>query len=135
MNDIGINISQFWILLRILQHKVVAKLFEPESKMTDSYSEMSVTQFGEYKYIHEIGSKPELILYWIRDSVAMFKKKISLLINSNQIKINEISKVGVIVGGDHDQDAFRYPIKLLFVMKSEKILHVQVVLLTFYAKI
>ena len=39
-----------------------------------------------------------------------------------------------IVGGDHGQDFFRLPIKLLFVMKSEKLLNVQVVLLIFYPK-
>ena len=40
---------------------------------------MIVPQFGEYKYVHEVGSKPEFILYWIRDSTAMFKKETSLL--------------------------------------------------------
>ena len=31
---------------------------EPESKMTDLCGEIIVPQFGEYKYIHEIGNKP-----------------------------------------------------------------------------
>ena len=73
-NDVYINISQLHILLRILRHKIGANFFEPESKITDLCGEMIVPQFGEYKYIHEIGSKPELILYWVRDSVAIFKK-------------------------------------------------------------
>ena len=34
---------------------------------------------GEYKYFHEFGSKLELILYWIRDYVAMFKKELLYL--------------------------------------------------------
>ena len=63
MNDIGINISQLRILLRMLRHKIGAKLFEDKSKMTDLCGEIVVPQFGEYKYIHKICSKPELILY------------------------------------------------------------------------
>ena len=31
-------------------------------------------QFGEYNYVREVRSKPEYILYWVRDSVAIFKK-------------------------------------------------------------
>ena len=61
MNAVGINISQLRILHRILRHKCGVKLFEPKSKMVDLCGEMIVQQFGEYKYIHEIGSKPELI--------------------------------------------------------------------------
>ena len=76
MNNVGINISQLRILLRILQHKIEAKLFEPESKMVDLRGEIIFPQFGEYKYIHETGSKPELILYWVRDYTAIFKKKL-----------------------------------------------------------
>ena len=63
MNDVGINISQLHILLRILRDKIVANLFEPESEMIDLCGEMIVPQFGEYKCIHEVRSKPELILY------------------------------------------------------------------------
>ena len=83
MNDIGINISQLSILLRILRYKIGAKLFESESKMIDLCGEMIVPRFGEYKYIHEVGSKAELILYWIRDSTVIFKKEISLLVKPN----------------------------------------------------
>ena len=63
MNDIGINISQLRIQLRMLRHKIGAKLFEPESEMAYLCGEIIVPQFGEYKYIHEIGNKPEFILY------------------------------------------------------------------------
>ena len=47
-------------------------------------------------------------------------KEISLLIKSNQLKVAEISRIDVIVGGDHGQGAFRFLIKILFVIKSEK---------------
>ena len=106
MNDAGINILQLRILLRILRHEIDTKLFEYESKIADSCGKMIVPQFVEYKYFHAIGSKPELILYWVRDSVVIFKKEITLFINSNQIKINEISRIDVIVDGDHDQGDF-----------------------------
>ena len=42
MNDVGINISQLRILLTILRHKIMAKLFESESKMVDLRGEMIV---------------------------------------------------------------------------------------------
>ena len=74
--------------------------------MTDLCSEIIVPPFGENKYIYEIRSKPEFILY--------------LLIKSNQLKVAEISRIDVIVGGDHGQGAFRFLIKILFVIKSEK---------------
>ena len=67
MNDVGINISQLRILLRILRHKFGAKLFEPESKVVDLRGEMIDPQFGKYKYLHEIGSKPfEILLQCLR---------------------------------------------------------------------
>ena len=120
MNDIGMNISQLSILLRILRYKIGAKLFEPESKMIHLCGEMIVPQFGIYKYIHEVGSKPELILYWIRDSTVIFKKEICLLVKPNLLNLDDISRINVIMEGDHGQGAFRFPIKLLFVMKSWK---------------
>ena len=43
MNDVGINISQLRILLRILRHKIGAKLLESESKMTILYALVMVT--------------------------------------------------------------------------------------------
>ena len=50
----------------------------------------------------------------------MFKKEISLLIKCNLIIIDEISKIDIIVGSDHGQGTFRFPMKLLFIMKSYK---------------
>ena len=46
---------------------------------------MIAPQFDEYEYVHEVGSKQELLLYWVRDSVAIFKKETTLLINSNRL--------------------------------------------------
>ena len=57
MSDDGLNISQLCILLRILRNKLGAKMFEPENIIED----MIVLKFGEYKYYHEKGSKPEHI--------------------------------------------------------------------------
>ena len=47
--------------------------------------DMIIPKFGEYKYYHEIGSKPKHILFWIRDDDAVFKKKTQLLIESSDI--------------------------------------------------
>ena len=118
-NVIGINVSQLRILLRILQHKISAKLFESETQMIDWFGEMIAPQFDNYKYVHEVGSKPELILYLVRDFIAIFNKGITLLIKSNQLIVNKISSIGVILGSDHSQGVLRFPMKLLFVMKSE----------------
>ena len=48
--------------------------------------------------------------------------------------MNEISRIDVIVDGDHGQGAFRFLMKLSFVMKSSKNLNVHVVMLIFCAK-
>ena len=103
--------------------------------MIELRGELIVPQFGEYKYIHEVGSKPEVILYWIRGSTAIFKKEISLLVKSNMLNFDDISRIDVVIGGDDNgQGAFRFPMKLLYIMKSSNFLTVKVMLLTFYAK-
>ena len=48
MNDVGINILQLRILFQILQYNIGAKLFEPDTIITDEYGEMIAPQFGEY---------------------------------------------------------------------------------------
>ena len=88
--------------------------------MVDLRGEMIAPQFGQNKYTHETGTKPESILYWVWDSTAIFKKEISLLIKCNLIIIDNISRINVVVGGDHGQGTFRFPMKLLFIMKSSK---------------
>ena len=99
--------------------------------MIDLCGEMIVPQFGEHKYIHEVGSKHELMLYWIRGSTATFKKEINLSVKSNLLNLDDISRIDVIIGGDYGQGTFRFPMKLLFV---RKILNVKLVLLTFCIK-
>ena len=47
MNDFGINISQLCIQLITLRYKIVAKLFESETKMTDLCDGMITPQLGK----------------------------------------------------------------------------------------
>lgn len=51
------------ILLFILRHKIGAKMFEPKIKMKDLSGKVIEPQFSEFKYCHEVGCKPDLILY------------------------------------------------------------------------
>ena len=41
--------------------------------MIDLRGEMIAPQFGESKYVHKVGSKPEFVLYRVRDSATIFK--------------------------------------------------------------
>ena len=50
MSDVGLNISQLYILLRILRNKLSAKMFEPENIMKILSGDMIFPKFGEYKY-------------------------------------------------------------------------------------
>ena len=111
MSDVGLNISQLRILLRILRNKLGAKMFEPENIMKILSRDMVLPQFGEYKYYHEIESKPEHISFWIRDTVAVFKEGTQLLIKSDDINLSDIDRIDIVVGGDHGQGSFRFPIK------------------------
>ena len=73
MSDVGLNISQLRIFLRILRNKLGAKMFEPEHIMKSLSGDIILPKFGEYKYSNmEKGSKPENILFWVRDTVAVF---------------------------------------------------------------
>ena len=67
MIDVGLNISQLRIILRILRNKLGTKCFEPENIMNSFSGDMILPKFGEYKYYHETGSKPEHVLFWVRD--------------------------------------------------------------------
>ena len=51
MSDVGLNISQLLILLRILYNKLGAKMFEPENIMKSLSGVVILPKFGEYKYI------------------------------------------------------------------------------------
>ena len=78
-------------------------------------------QFREYKYIHEIGSKSELILYWAHNTAAIIFKEANLLLSSQKWIANEIFMTGIIVRGDHSQDSFRFAMKIVFIIKYGKL--------------
>ena len=48
------------------------------------------------------------------------REQISLLVKFNLLNLNDLSRIDVVIGGDHGQGAFRFLMKLLFVMKSFK---------------
>ena len=68
----------------------------------------------------EPGSKPELVLFWVRDIDDVYKKENVMLIYSNDIDINEINRIYVVVVSDHGQGAFRFPIKIVFATNNGK---------------
>ena len=41
-----------------------------------------------------------------------------MLIDSGDIDILNISRIDIVVGGDHGQGAFRFPMKILYIMKN-----------------
>ena len=88
--------------------------------MKNISGDMILPKFGEYKYYTETGIKPEHILLWICDSAALFKKETKLLIKSGDINLSDIDKIDIIVGSDHGQGAFRFPMKMLYIMNNEK---------------
>ena len=119
MSDVGLNIYQLRILLRILRNKLGATFFEPEHMMKNLSGDIILPKFGEYKYNNmEKGSKPEHILFWVRDAVAVFKKETQLLIESGEIDISNINRIDIVVGGDHSQGVFRFPMKILYIMNN-----------------
>ena len=121
MNDVGLNIYRLRILLRILRNKLGAIFFEPENIMKNLSGDMILPKFGEYKYYNESGSKAEHILFWIHDSVAVFKKETQLLIESGDINLSDIDRIDIVTGGDHGQGSFRFLIKKMEIMNNEKI--------------
>ena len=50
----------------------------------------------------------------------MFKKEISLLVKSSMLNLDDLSRIDVAIRSDHGQGVLRFPMKLLFVMKSSK---------------
>ena len=95
-------------------------MFEPENIIKILRRDMILPKFGEYKYYHEIGSKPEHILFWIRDTIAVFKKETQLLTKSGDINLSNIDRTDIVVAGDHGHGAFQFPIKILFIINNEK---------------
>ena len=74
---------------------------------------MILPRFGEYNNYNEAGSKPGLILFWVRDIVAVYKVKSQMSIDYGDIDIYEINRIGIVVRGNHGQEVFQFPIKIL----------------------
>ena len=72
MSDVSLNISQLCSHLRILRNKLGAKMLEPKKMMKSLSGDIISPKFGENNYYHEAGSKPELILCWVRGIVAVY---------------------------------------------------------------
>ena len=51
-------------------------------------------KFGEYNNYYETGTRYDLILFWVCDTIAIFKKR-------TQKGIYDINKINKVVGGDH----------------------------------
>lgn len=112
ISDVGLNTTQVLIDIRISRHKLgVILMLESKIKLETSCSEMIQPEFGEYKVYYEVGIKPELLLYWVRHAVAIFKKKTKLLIESQLANRNESSRINVVIEGNHGQGAFRFQMK------------------------
>ena len=120
MSDVGLNISQLRILLRILHNKLGTKCFESENIMKSLSGDMILPTFCEYKYYHEAGSKPEHILFWVRNTVAVLKKETQLLIDSGGIDLCDIGRIDIVGVGDHSEGAFRFPMEKMYIMNNEK---------------
>ena len=120
MSGVGLNILQSRILLRILINKLGAKKFEPENMMKSLSGDMIIPKFGEYINYHETGTKPKIILFWIRDAVDIFKKETQLIIDSGGIDIYKINRIDVVVGSNYGQGLLWFPIKVLYIMNNGK---------------
>ena len=68
-------------------------MFEPEHLMKGLSGDIILPKFGEYNYYHEAGSKPELILFWVHDVVAVCNKETQISIYSSDIDINEMNTI------------------------------------------
>ena len=67
--------------------------------------DMILPKFREYSYFHEAGSKSELILFWVRNIVAVYRKETRILIDSSDIGINKMNRIDIdiVVSGNHRQ--------------------------------
>ena len=89
--------------------------------MKELRGETTFPEFGEYNYIHEDDSKPELFLCWMHDSVTIFKKDNNMLMDYFKVNIDNIDRINIIIGGEYGQGAFLFPIKLIYIMDDEEI--------------
>ena len=93
-------------------------MFEPENIMKRFSGNMILPKFGEYKYYTETERKTINILFWIRDSVAVFKKETQLLIEYGDINVSDIDSIDIVVNGDYGQRSFHFPMKILYIMNN-----------------
>ena len=72
----------------------MCKTIEPKKMMKSLSGDMILPKFDEYKYNNmEKGIKPELILFWVRDTIAVVKKETQMLIESGDIDISNINRI------------------------------------------
>ena len=95
-------------------------MFEPKYLMKALSDDMILSEFIEYNYYHEARSKPELILFWVRDSVAVYKKSTQILMDYSDININKMNNTDIVVGGDNGQGVFRFSMKILCIINTGK---------------
>ena len=50
-------------------------MFESEKLLKSLSGKMIIPKFGEYNYYHETGTKPELILFRVSNTVVVFNKR------------------------------------------------------------
>ena len=74
MSNVDLNIFMLHILLRILRNEFSVKIVEPNHLINFLSGDMLLPKFGEYNYYHEAGSKHVLVLFWVRNIVAIYKK-------------------------------------------------------------
>ena len=41
-----------------------------------------------------------------------------MLIESGDIDISDINRIDIVIGGDHGQGVFRFPLKILYIMNN-----------------
>ena len=81
---------------------------------------MVLPTFGDYDYYHEARSKPEIILFWTRDIVTVYRKETQVLINYGDIDINKMDCVDLVVDGDYWQGFSCFSMKILYIMNNGK---------------
>ena len=59
--------------------------------------DMISPKFSEYNYYHETGTKPELILFWVRNIIAIFENETQFLIDCGDTDIYEINRIDVVM--------------------------------------
>ena len=53
-------------------------------------------QFGKNNIIRKVGTKSKLILYYIRDSIFLFKKEVNTLIEFSNLNNNNIHQIDIV---------------------------------------